>query len=76
MGKLKYPLFEDEGADEFDVFALRTSQNYSWPRNDNSTQDTMVREVFGRKTLGDMGQPYRRSRYYHLLPERAVLGPL
>ncbi len=65
-GKLKYPLFEDEGADEFDVFALRTSQNYSWPRNDNSTQDTMVREVFARKTLGDMGQPYRRSRYYHL----------
>ena len=65
-GKLKYPLFEDEGADEFDVFALRTSQNYSWPRNDNSTQDTMVREVFCRKTLGDMGQPYRRSRYYHL----------
>jgi hypothetical protein len=65
-GKLRYPLFEDEGADEFDVFALRTSQNYSWPRNDNSTQDTMVREVFSRKTLGDMGQPYRRSRYYHL----------
>src|SRR5882672_5947665 len=26
----------------------------------------MVREVFCRKTLGDMGQPYRRSRYYHL----------
>jgi hypothetical protein len=26
----------------------------------------MVREVFCRETLGAMGQPYRRSRYYHL----------
>jgi len=65
-GSLKYPLFEDEGAQEFDKFDLRTSQNYSWPRNESPTYDTMVREVFCRKTLGDMGQPYRRSRYYHL----------
>jgi hypothetical protein len=65
-GSLRYPLFEDEGAQEFDKFDLRTSQNYSWPRNESPTFDTMVREVFCRKTLGDMGQPYRRSRYYHL----------
>ena len=26
----------------------------------------MVREVFCRETLGAMGEPYRRSRYYHL----------
>ncbi len=66
-GKLNYPLFEKEGADEFETFDLRTSQNYSWPRSgDNPLFETMVREVFCRKTLGDMGQPYRRSRYYHL----------
>jgi hypothetical protein len=72
-GKLNYPLFENEGASEFETFDLRTSQNYSWPRentggttNLNGLNDTMVREVFCRKTLGDMGQPYRRSRYYHL----------
>ena len=72
-GKLNYPLFENEGADNFNVFDLRTSQNYSWPRentggttNLGGLNDTMVREVFCRKTLGDMGQPYRRSRYYHL----------
>jgi len=65
-GSLRYPLFEDDGAQEFDKFDLRTSQNYSWPRNESPTFDTMVREVFCRKTLGDMGQPYRRSRYYHL----------
>lgn len=68
-GRLNYPLFEDEGAQEFETFDLRTSQNYSWPRESsysNGSQDTMVREVFCRETLGVMGQPYRRSRYYHL----------
>jgi hypothetical protein len=65
-GKLRYPLFGDDGAQEFESIDLRTSQNYSWPRNDNSQNDTMVREVWCRETLGAMGQPYRRSRYYHL----------
>lgn len=64
--KLRYPLFEDEGANEFDTFDLRTSQNYAWPRGESPTHDTMVREVFCRESLGAMGQPYRRSRYYHL----------
>lgn len=67
--RLHYPLFENEGATEFDTFDLRTSQNYAWPREtsaSNGGQDTMVREVFCRETLGAMGQPYRRSRYYHL----------
>ena len=69
LTKLHYPLFEEDGAKEFDTFDLRTSQNYSWPREGDSNQgkhDTMVREVFCRQTLGALGQPYRRSRYYHL----------
>ncbi|MGC8886070.1 MAG: lamin tail domain-containing protein [Verrucomicrobiia bacterium] len=69
LGRLHYPLFENEGANEFDGFDLRTSQNYAWPREtsySNGRHDTMVREVFCRETLGAMGQPYRRSRYYHL----------
>jgi hypothetical protein len=66
-GKLNYPLFDNDGAQEFETFDLRTSQNYSWPRESvQGTNDTMVREVFCRETLGAMGQPYRRSRYYHL----------
>ena len=68
-GRLAYPLFENDGAQEFETFDLRTSQNYSWPREgsfENGRFDTMVREVFCRETLGAMGQPYRRSRYYHL----------
>lgn len=68
-GRLNYPLFDDDGAQEFETFDLRTSQNYAWPREtsvNNGNFDTMVREVFCRETLGAMGQPYRRSRYYHL----------
>jgi hypothetical protein len=68
-GKLNYPLFENEGAQEFDKVDLRTSSNYAWAREataSNGTQDTNVREVWCRQTLGAMGQPYRRSRYYHL----------
>lgn len=66
-GKLNYPLFQNEGAQEFDTFDLRNSSNYAWWReNPTGTNDTFVREVWCRETLGAMGQPYRRSRYYHL----------
>ena len=65
--KLKYPLFERDGAGEFDTFDLRTSQNYAWAIDGKAGQhDTMVREVFCRETLGALGQPSTRSRYYHL----------
>jgi len=62
--KLKYPLFEDEGVSEFDKLDLRCEQNYSWSNGDS--RNTCVREVFSRDTQRDMGQPYTRSRYYHL----------
>lgn len=68
--QLEYPLFGDEGADEFDKVDLRTSQNYSWANkgegNDSGEHNTMLREVFSRDTQRDMGMPYTRSRYYHL----------
>src|SRR5690606_6056161 len=64
-GKLRYPLFDTEGVDEFDKVDLRTSQNYSWAY-EGSEQNTMLRDVFSRDVQRDMGQPYTRSRYYHL----------
>ena len=64
-GKLYYPLFGEEGADEFDKVDLRTAQNYSWSFGGDS-RNTMCREVFSRDTQRAMGQPYTRSRYYHL----------
>lgn len=63
--KLRFPLFGDEGVDEFENVDFRTSQNYSWSFQ-GSSRNTMVREVFSRDLQGEMGQPYTRSRYYHL----------
>ncbi|WP_428306815.1 CotH kinase family protein [Lacipirellula sp.] len=64
-GKLDYPLFGDEGASEFDVIDLRTDQNYSWSFDGNPL-NSFVREVFGRDMQRELGDPYTRSRYYHL----------
>ncbi|MFZ5939748.1 MAG: CotH kinase family protein [Bacteroidota bacterium] len=62
--KLEYPLFGEEGTDSYDKIDLRTSQNYAWANG--SYNNTMVREVFSRDSQRDLGQPYTRSRYYHL----------
>jgi hypothetical protein len=64
-GDLEYPLFGAEGVDTFEKVDLRTSQNYSWSFR-GSERNTMVREVFSRDLLGDLGQQYTRSRHYHL----------
>ena len=63
--KLRYPLFGDEGVDEFDNIDLRTSQNYSWSFR-GSDLNTMNRDVFSRDLQREQGMPYTRSRYYHL----------
>ncbi|MCF8359680.1 MAG: CotH kinase family protein [Prolixibacteraceae bacterium] len=62
--KLYYPLFGDEGVGEFDKIDIRCEQNYAW--SNGYGNNTCVREVFSRDTQRDMGQPYTRSRYYHL----------
>ena len=62
--KLRYPLFGDEGTDEFDKIDLRADQNYAW--SNGMENNSIVREVFSRDTQRDMVQPYTRSRYYHL----------
>jgi len=73
--KLRFPLFGDEGVDEFDKIDLRTSNDFSWhnsDRNDDALSElaadlfTYGRDVFSRDTQRDMGQPYTRSRFYHL----------
>ncbi|MFO7448435.1 MAG: CotH kinase family protein, partial [Ignavibacteriaceae bacterium] len=64
-GKLDYPLFGSEGADEFDKFDIQTSQNYSWSYYGHSN-NTFLRELFSRDLQRDMGQPYTRGRFYHL----------
>ncbi len=66
-GKLRFPLFGEEGVDEFDKVDLRTSQNYSWSKGgEEAPHSTMNRDVFSRDSQRDMHQLYTRSRYYHL----------
>lgn len=63
--KLHYPLFGEEGTDEYDCIDLRCEQNYSWSK-DGSIYNNMVTDIFSRDLQGKMGQPYKRGRYYHL----------
>lgn len=67
--KLEYSLFGDEGASEFDKVDLRTAQNYSWSceGGNDSRENIMCRDVFARDLQREMGEPYTRSRYFHLL---------
>jgi hypothetical protein len=65
---LKYPLFDAEGAEEFENIDLRTSQNYAWSLESSNPgeKNTFVREEFCRDLQRETGQPYTRTRYYHL----------
>jgi hypothetical protein len=66
-GKLRFPLFEEEGVRVFDKIDLRTAQNYSWSKGGSEGKhNTFNRDVFSRDTQRAMNQPYTRSRYYHL----------
>ena len=70
--KLRYPMFGDEGVDEFDNIDLRSPSLPSWhscnlghPRW-GCKRSTFLRDIWGRDSQRDMGQPYTRSQYYHL----------
>lgn len=62
---LEYPLFGSEGVSSFKKLDLRTAQNYSWSFG-GDPNNTMIADVFARETQRDLGQPYTRSRWYHL----------
>ncbi len=63
--KLRYPLFGDRGADEFDALDLRTFQNYSWSFQGDS-QGVFIRDQFSRDSQLAMGRQGERGNYYHL----------
>jgi len=66
--KLRFPMFGDEGVDEFDNIDLRTAQNWTWSNNgaNDGRRNTFIRDVYARDLSRQMGRPYTRSRYYHL----------
>ncbi|MBO7435200.1 CotH kinase family protein [bacterium] len=66
-GKLKFPLFEDEGADSFRRVDLRCAQNYSWNFENDAYQAIYCRDAFVRDLALSLGLTATRSRSYHLL---------
>jgi len=63
--ELNYPLFGAEGDDRFEKVDLRTSSNYAWSWR-HATDASFIDELWSRDTQRDMGQPYTRSRQYHV----------
>lgn len=64
-GNLKYPLFGDNGAEQFDKLDLRTFQNYSWSFGGDPS-GVFIRDVFSRDTQLAMGQQGERGDYCFL----------
>lgn len=64
-GKLRYPLFGDEGADTFDKLDLRTGQNFSWQLG-SAESSSWLYDIFARDTHRDMDQPYTRGWFCHV----------
>ncbi len=64
-GKLRYPMFGKDAAQEFDNVDLRCSQNYSWNMGGDE-RGLFVRDQFSRDLQLAMGQPAARGDYYHL----------
>ena len=72
-------MFGNEGTDEFGKLDLGTSSNYAWFRESSYGSgrfNTMCRDMFCRDTQGALGQPYTKSRFYHLYLNGHLLGDL
>lgn len=65
QGKLRHPLFGDQGASQFDKIDFRTAQNYSWSFGGDD-RNTFMREESSRVAQLEMGQPASHLRYVHL----------
>jgi hypothetical protein len=72
-GPLDYPLFGSEGATSFRNLDLQCPQNYSWSFDPGGAAaggayqaNTFLRELSSRDTQRALGQPYTRTRHYHL----------
>lgn len=64
-GKLKYPVFGEAGAKEFDSLDLRCSQNYSWNIGGDA-RALFMRDQINRDLQLAMGQPGARGNFCHL----------
>jgi hypothetical protein len=67
-GKLRFPLFGPEGAQEFDDLVLRAGSNDSWlnSNGDQRRQATYLRDEWTRRSMLALGHPSARGRFVHL----------
>ncbi|MBM3846711.1 MAG: hypothetical protein FJ405_10575, partial [Verrucomicrobia bacterium] len=63
--KLNYPVFGPTGADSFDKFDLRTTQNYSWAFGGDAGS-IFLRDQSSRDSQLAMGQQGERGNWFHL----------
>ncbi|HTH47914.1 MAG TPA: lamin tail domain-containing protein [Candidatus Limnocylindria bacterium] len=63
--KLKYPLFDNNGTDEFDALDLRTFENYSWSFQGDG-RGVFFRDQSSRDAQLAMGRQGERGKFYHL----------
>ncbi len=62
--RLRYPLFGDGAAQEFDTFILRANFNDGYPYGQAKTQ--YIRDEWTRRMQLALGQPSAHGRYVHL----------
>jgi autotransporter-associated beta strand protein len=80
ISKLEYPLFPDSPVDKFNKLVLRACFSDSWglvswdaPRyRPNDAQ--YLRDVWMKRSFGDMGQPTSHGRYVHLYVNGLYFG--
>ncbi len=67
-GKLRYPLYGAEGAQEFDEFILRAGCNNTWLHWSGAERrrGEFLRDQWMRDTYAAMGHPSARGRFVHL----------
>jgi hypothetical protein len=64
QGRLHYPLFGPEAADEFNNFVLRANSNDAWPYNGGSA--VYVRDTFAVERARAMGMVASHADFVHL----------
>lgn len=67
-GKLRFPLYGDEGAQEFDEFILRAGCNNTWLHwsGTERRRGEFLRDQWMRDSYAAMGHPSARGRFVHL----------
>jgi hypothetical protein len=63
-GRLRFPLFGPNAAEEFNNFILRANSNDAWPYNGAGA--VYVRDAFAVESMRSMGQVASHGQYVHL----------